>query len=552
MNNNKSDRTPLFICGSLILLVLWQMLLPGYIFGLDQIVSPFSEPTFFLDGFYNRLPQYAIQWLLYLILPGWFAQKIVIVSLFLALVFLPYRFLPIPDSRAKFWAAIFYFINPFVYVRFLTGQLDVLFSYAFLPPFIFYLIEFWRDGKQKNIWLAFFWLLIIGAFSIHLLFMTGLILIGVSVIAIAQQGNKIKTKLKPFLLTAAIFLMTSSYWLVPFFLKSTTPLNTITAKHAAAFMTTSDPRLGTILNVLALHGFWAENDHWADYFIWPKDNFWFWLPIWLLSLALVSTGIYRSIIKSTNRTYALTILIIAIGALIFSCGVADSPFQSLNKWLFEHVNFWRGFRDTTKWSALIALAYAYFGAFGVLSLANTTQKYLSENWNKFLVSSFFVLPLIFTYPMLGGFMRQIQPVWYPTSWYEAKKIVETLPPDSKILALPWHQYLSLPFNRYQISANPLKLFFGDRVIQSENMELSDVTGLLPNSLPEKINFLLTDKSLSPTETLIKLQTLDVNHVLVLNELLEPDPLKYPWLAEPNLKLLYSSKEINLYLLPSFQ
>ncbi|MBU1915627.1 hypothetical protein KKC47_00675, partial [Patescibacteria group bacterium] len=132
---------------------------------------------------------------------------------------------------------------------------------------------------------------------------------------------------------------------------------------------------------------------------------------------------------------------------------------------------------------------------------------------------------------------------------EAKKIIDTLPDDAKIIALPWHQYLSLPFNRYQISANPTRLFFGDRIIQSENMELADVTGLQPGSLAEKIDWLLTQNSLPPETISRELQLLGINYAIVLNELLPYDQLQYPLLITPDLIPLYSSPEISLYGFP---
>jgi len=75
------------------------------------------------------------------------------------------------------------------------------------------------------------------------------------------------------------------------------------------------------------------------------------------------------------------------------------------------------------------------------------------------------------YPIWGGFARQLQPVQYPSSWYEANRVLNQDKDNFKVLFLPWHEYMSFSFNNKIISSNLAKKFFDKPVIQGENMEL---------------------------------------------------------------------------------
>ena len=123
------------------IIILWQMLLPGYVLTLDMVFTPKLHILHHLGDFYNSLPLTALLEFLNFFLSGWIIEKIILVSLFFLIGYLAFVFLPVPKKyHAHYFAALLYTINPFVYERFLAGQWTLLFAYALLPPFFYYLI----------------------------------------------------------------------------------------------------------------------------------------------------------------------------------------------------------------------------------------------------------------------------------------------------------------------------------------------------------------------------------------------------------------------------
>ena len=409
------------IAGTII--VLWQMLLPGYVLTLDMVWGG-----------------------------SWITQKLFLIALFFALFYLPVKFFPFDiDSKFKYWAGIFFTVDPFVYERFLAGHWLLLLLYAMLPPLVYYLVKLFQNFKKYFLFFSF-WLLaallIFGFYFEHF--------------------------------TQILKISNPEYWQI--------------------FKTSSFLIGGSSAKVIMLYGFWGESYPWASYFIWPKLSLA--LPVFALIAGLVILGIRAAWLK--NKKLTLVFLSVFALSFIFASGIGDGPFKQLNLWLFENIPFWRVFRDTTKWLAPMTYIYAVFGAMGVSFVKNfiifnfinnlSMNKFfppkadqpMAENIKKFkhyfeiknlklkiinvFVAALFILPLIYTYPMIGGFARQIKPVWYPESWYQVNNILKQ---DSKCKALflPWHLYYSLSFNNNLITANPAPKFFDCEIVFSQNIEM---------------------------------------------------------------------------------
>jgi len=399
-------------------LILWQLLLPGYILTLDMVWGGI-----------------------------WITQKLFLIVLFFLLFYLPYRFFPFEiDSKFKYWAAIFYAINPFVYERFLAGHWLVLLLYALLPPLIYYLIRLFKNFKKYCPYFIFWLLAAVLAFSFYF-------------------DHFIKV----------IKISNPEYWQV--------------------FKTASFPIGGSLAKVAMLYGFWGESYPWANYFIWPK--LFIILPVFALIAGLIILGIRKAWFQNKR----LTVLLLVVGFLsfVFASGIGEGLFKNFNLWLFENIPFWRVFRDTTKWLGPLAYVYAVFGALGVsaashaffrsdggdaeirkaspasgvLASGQNKRSSLNQTLKKAWLVALFILPLLYTYPMLGGFARQIQPVWYPESWVEVNNILKQ-DKECKALFLPWHLYYSLSFNNNLVTANPAPKFFDCEIIFSQNIEMGEI------------------------------------------------------------------------------
>ncbi|OGY41179.1 MAG: hypothetical protein A2Y82_01905 [Candidatus Buchananbacteria bacterium RBG_13_36_9] len=541
----------LFIFSAII--ILWQMLLPGYVLTLDMVFTPKLNFYFSPGDILNTLPLLYFLKLLNVFLSGWIIQKCVLIALFFCIGYLAFKFLPAPQKYyANYWAALFYTINPFVYERFLAGHWQHLYAYALLPPLIFYLFKSAKEPNWKNgAWLLCC-LFLIGVLSLHFLVMAILIL----AIYLSCQILKnfiIKNKkqaidiIKFTLLFSLFFLILNSYWLIPYFTRpNESLLNNINSQHSQAFQTATDQRLGTSLNVLALYGYWGENQPWLNYWLWPKDNFMFWSIITSLIFLIISFGIGFGLRHKEYRGKTISFLILGLLAFIFSCGIGNTIFKPINQWLFEHLFFWRGFRDTQKFSGLLALSYAYFGSLGFYYFANKLQKF---KITKFAMIILFSLPLLYTYPMLGGFARQLQPAWYPKSWDQVNQLLREDKTDYKILFLPWHQYLSLKFNHNLITANPAKAFFDQPIIQSENMEVNNILTQSTDTTYQKINDLILNPNNLESEIIVAgLKAEHIKYIIFTQDLIAEDNLKYDFIESPGVSEILSSPEIKLFSL----
>ncbi|HLC89564.1 MAG TPA: hypothetical protein VJG65_01240 [Patescibacteria group bacterium] len=549
----KKNIVPISFFSLATVLILWQTLLPGYILSLDMIFTPKIKVIFGEGFFYNTLVyKYVFSFFNYL-LSGWLIQKIVFAALFFCLGFLIYYYLPLPKKSAgAFWAGLFFMANPFVYERFLAGHWPLLLGLAFFAPLFFWTFNFAKNPQLKPAFWQIFWLILISFFSIHALVMAA-VLIAVYDLLILIRNLIIKNHswLKKYFgyrfLGVIIFLVISSYWLLPYFLDfQNSVITNFDQKNLEVFKSVNDPRLGIFLNVLSLHGFWGENQEWAKYFLWPKDNFIFWLFIFGLLMVIIAGGIVISIKDKMNQEKSFYLLAGSLG-LIFALGVNQTIFQGLNEWLFTHLWFWRGFRDSQKWSGLLLLSYAYFGGVSVNYWFNRLRQIKLNHSKTFLLVCFGII-FFYTYPIWGGFSRQLKPAWYPLSWFSANDFFNQDKSEFEILILPWHQYLSFDFNQKLIIQNPVKEFFDHEVISGENMEIGGIYSQASAPKVQKIeNILLKTNDLKTDEVVARLREEGIKYILHFNEFKTVDEsIVFNFNASRLLKKALDLPELTIY------
>lgn len=518
-------RILLVMISGLVLILLWQLLLPGYVLTLDMVFVPHVPPaTIKLGGYWNaalfRLPMY----LLGLLIPGWLVQKFMFLVLFIALPLHGYRYL-LPSStqaRTRAFVALFYTFNPFVYTRFLAGQWTILIAYSFLP-IVYYFATKTGQGDRKSAVLLGLTLVLTFAFSLHL----GVVALFVWLFALlGAMSPRLLRAWIGNLVAGAILLVGTLYWTIPaFFRKGNSLLEIINDRHIEAFKTVSDPLIGTLGNVLALYGFWGEHEPWAQQFIWAKQA----APIWIVSglvlAVMIMLGVVKLLRERTTRRVALAMLGLGFVAVVFACGVGDTPFRSFNEWLFAHLEFWKGFRDSQKWSAVLVMVYAFFAGHGL------EGRYTNQ---KTILASGAVL--LYTFPMLFGFSNQLKPVWYPESWTQVNDILKQ-DKDCKAIFLPWHSYFSLKFNHNLLTANPAKDFFSCNMIVSRQVELGEIgqQGQLDPAY-DAIEGLVTGKDrLSTNDAFAVLQSAHIHYIILTDDLEGQDQWNYDFLQNSALQ-----------------
>jgi len=546
----KKNSLYILIFLGLAVLILWQALLPGYILGLDMVFAPEMKVLVNPDGFLNFLPVgYLIYWL-GLIIPVWLVQKIILLVLFFSIGYLAFKYLPVGENKtARIFSALIYLANPFVYSRFLAGQWTHLMAYAFLPLFIHCLFVFKEKNGLKSCLKLFGTLFLISVFSIHFFAMSVMILAVwfiYSFIKNLVSNNKENARaiFKNVAICGVLFLIVSSYWLVPALSRPEPIEQRFDLSHWQAFSAGGYKNISPILNIVSLNGFWGERNPWARYFLWPQDYSIFWISFSAIMI-FVLIGVISGFKKREKRTRTVFFFLLGIFALIFSTGVGETIFKNLNAWLFEHIFFWSGFRDSQKFSGFLALSYAFFAGLGLTKTIDFIDRKKASIKDIFS-SLVFLMPIFFGFLVWGGFHKQIQPVWYPESWAEARQVIESDKSDFQVLFLPWHGYFSLKFNNKIISSNPAKRFFGDKIIASKNVELDKIYDQEEDRDYQELDSIIRNINISIDDKISFLQGNNIKYIIYVRDMEEVDSLSYDFLSSPKFEKNLEKDSIAVY------
>ena len=532
--------------------VLWTMLLPGYILTLDLVWTPHVPLIWNASSFNNAYPVYAFFHFLSLLTPGWVGEKVMLFGLFFLLFYIPMRFMPfIKGQGARVFVGALYALNPFVYARMLAGHWLVLFGYALLPLFLWALIEFTEELRSENlrsdlssglfkvgplgsqrsaIYLALS-LFAIGLFSVHFLYLS----LFISFVWILAHAN-VKL-LKYFAFALALFLIGSSYWLAPAMLRHAPLEARFTSADFVAFAAAPNANVPVMLNTAVLGGYWGEGTVWNLYFVWPQSNPLFWVAAGVLAL-LVLFGVFTALRRRDLRFTAILLLVIALVAYVTALGAADTPFKAFNVFLYAHVPLWNGLRDSQKIAGVLALVYTVFAGLGAEALLRSDLKPrlfkvgpLGSKPRLFKVGPLnslpyiillLVVPFFFGMYEWGGFQSQLQPVWYPQSWYSAKAIVDSAPAGQKVLVLPWHGYLSLSFDHQLVVANPAPGYFGSRVVAGRSIDTGAVHDEEVDPQYRALDSLLSTTTPPSAQTLLaELHKDNINYVFIMSSTASP-------------------------------
>ena len=320
--------------------------------------------------------------------------------------------------------------------------------------------------------------MLIGFSSIHFLYLACIISI-LWFVAIGIQAWRKKESarlaliIRWVLISGLSFLIVNSFWIIPA-LTRTAPLESrFDPTYYTAFAAAPNGNVPVTVNAATLGGFWGERLAWKYYFVWPQDQLVFWVAA-ILIFVLAAWGICQLWKDPKTRWYGALLILIAVGAYITSLGAADTVFKEFNLFLYAHIPQWNGLRDSQKISGILALVYAVFAGIGVSAFLAKLKKH----WiglESMASIAILLLSATFGMYMWAGLHGQLDPVWYPASWDEAKTEIDKLPAGEKVLVLPWHGYLSLDFAGNRIVANPAESFFGhDHVIQSRSVQFAGI------------------------------------------------------------------------------
>lgn len=548
-------RTPSFaLLYALIgtVLILWGLLLPGYILFLDWGVGPVSTLQFTTIGSYVEAPSLLLIHTLSSLFPPWLVQKGVLLTLVFLLLYLPLRYYPWTLYHgAGYVASLIAVMNPFVYERLLAGQWRVLAGYAGLFPLFYTLVKYQEAPSLKRAAAIALVLFLIGLWSIHFLAI-GIVLSGVFFVCLGsaavwqREWSLVRAHGRHLLALGGLVCIGSLYWLIPVTLSEDSGVNVhFAAADYQAFATVRDPVYGAIGNVLTLRGFWLEDEPWAEQFTLPGSEPWLFYSAALALLLISGLGWYQLVALGSSRTLRATISTVFILSSIFAVGISGYGVWLLNLWLLEHVPLWNGFREPQKWAGVLAVLYAVLFPLGIYQLTKRLP------YQRVIIAVVTLLLVLCLSPrLLFGLGGQVTPVWYPESWQEVNTLLKA-EPECRAVFLPWHMYYSLPWNNSQLTINPANRAFDCEMVVSRRVNLGDLPPLYTSPLSTQIDARVVSLDRRPeaiAETIAVFREAGITHVIVSTDFRTTDPYPYHFLASDALEVVSTSNTITLYRL----
>ncbi|MCG2809709.1 MAG: hypothetical protein L6275_05240, partial [Candidatus Portnoybacteria bacterium] len=403
---------------------------------------------------------------------------------------------------------------------------------------------FTKKPSFKSCFKLFVTLFLISVFSVHFFVMSAMVMIGWFLWSGVARVKPAMTKIA---ICGLLFFVASSYWMIPAMNRNEPIEGRFGVEHWEAFSASGRDGVNVLLNVLSLNGFWGEGEPWSKYFSWPQDYIVFWLAFSFV-LIFVLIGALSGLRFRAIRSKVIFFSCLGVFAFIFSTGAAETIFKELNIWLYNNIFFWSGFRDSQKFSGFLALSYSVLAGVGLAAVIDFLNKRKLSRVN--VVYSFVLLiPVLFGFLIWGGFQKQLRPVWYPENWHKAKQIIEADNSDSNVLFLPWHGYLSLGFNNNLITANPVRMFFGERAIVSRSVELGGVYDQETETGYKELDRIIKDEAdLSADKTIdFFIGYSKIGYIVYFLDLEETDNLRYEFLNSAKLEKVFADESVEIYL-----
>jgi hypothetical protein len=530
--------TPFIFLG-LVFTIMWPLYQPGYIFLLDMVWGPGMS----LTRIFHTSPTYGLPWNVLFAIIGKFVHPALVQKTVLTLVLfcIPWSMYRLLRDRVQWSSAllgsVIYFLNPYVYERFIAGQWLVLAGYAFFPVVIKGLTQALTDTSRKS----FVNLALILAFypiiSLHWSYIT----YGIVAIAVLIYGHEHQNKSSYYhhvgfyaCITLVLFLGLNSYWLFG----QQNIVSTITFDDFRLFQTVGDPHFGPIGNVLSLYGFWQQ-----DAFL-PKDFNSTWWIITVVYLMLSTIGAWRFFKK--HDILGITFLVTFVPTVIIAIGYATPLTRHIIDFLYYIPGF-KGLRDTAKIIGLIAFTYALFVPIGLQWLL--LQFKGSRNYRQLVIGISLIiglLPFISVSTLFWGNLNHIQSADYPESWYKAQSKIEQ-DKGATILFLPWHGYLRFPMSQGRLIANPGPVFFNQPVISGPVADTT-LSSSQPKSDWDVELFKLLQGQSAPDQVIPFFISHHITHIILAKT---ADWDRYTWLNQSKkLSAIFESPDLIVYKIKS--
>jgi hypothetical protein len=382
-----------------------------------------------------------------------------------------------------FVASLFALFNPFVYDRAMYGQINIVGAFGLMLLGAGFLLEYLKKKQWRQIVFSGLAFAFSVQFSPHFIFFIVAFYLFVFLPGLfigkretAAGNDKVGTKakiidaVKVSAILVAIAFALNANWIVGG-VTGTSALGQfvstgVTQQDLIAFQTSGKTGADAFGNVLMMSGFWGKDQfRYADITT-IADN---WGRSFFLLLPLILWGFFVGL-RSKEKKYR--VMTIGAGALfavsiILAAGIRIPVGSQITYFLFNHLPFYKGLRESQKWVSVATMIYLIFLSVGLRQLFTTKIVQRNAFIMKCLVGAVIVMeaPLL-----LWGFGGQVKPVQYPNDWYAVNNyIVRDSGCSGSILFFPWHEYMSFSWIG-AIIANPAPAFFQCPVISGTDME----------------------------------------------------------------------------------
>lgn len=247
---------------------------------------------------------------------------------------------------AQFYAGLLYMFNPYTYVRVMTGQLFLLYSYAILPILLKTFIDLLEKKDNKEM-IKFIFFLSFTAFNIHMLIIAS-IMITIIFLLWFNKYRDIRV-LKLIIFSGILFILLMSYWIIPLITTKNTLVDNIGDKDFETFSSK-----GGLFDIISMYGFWRGEYLYIRDFL-PEYQF---LSLIIMSLAILG---FISYYKNPKiGVYILAFAVIGILGSVLAFGI-KGPLPDI---------VLKGFRDDHKFVAMLVISYSFLGALGIEKIKN--------------------------------------------------------------------------------------------------------------------------------------------------------------------------------------
>jgi len=517
--------------------LIWAIVLPiilqsWYIFAIDQALNT--------NGWLPKIGSnnYWIWWIsqlfVYMSLPIWLLEKLLVLLTFTLPVIGVYLYLKkytqVQSSWALFFALSFSIFNPMLYSRFLDGQVNIYIFYALFPLFLYFVKYFFTRKTLLSAIIVWLWSVLLVLTTLHATYFIFFVFLAFFL----SYAKDIFTRenIWKYTLWLLIISILQLSWLISIFhspedkiSSSVSQIESFDSSQQSAFANIPKDK-NIYIEILSMRGYWgdyenrfvASNDVFND----DSQNDWI-IFIWFLILLWI---IYSYRYKTNDRHIFLTLWL--LGYILSMWVTNETIFYPVNALFYDYLPYYAGFREPQKFVLLLVMAYIYFGYFGIIAAWDFFKKYRIHSWVASVVLVFCIVsPLLYNFNMLFGFRGQVSVQQYPAQWEEVRNYLsENWCNDCEYdsLIFPWHWYMSISWTHKVVWAW-ITRYLWENILYGDTIEIWNVyssSTRAESKIIEKyiwpkwvLRTDITDKSYN--DFLNEIQNIGIQNIVLLKE-----------------------------------